>query len=112
MSEILGIIQLIAWIATIVGFYYKMRNDINLADVKTTSDIKAAAKKARTDNEATCVLIRLANERIEKIEQDRNNKWEQYGCDQKEQNNKLNEIVVGVKGIQTDMKWMKNKNSN
>lgn len=98
MQEILGIIQLIIWVITAAGFYFKMRNDINIAS--TT---------AKADNKATCVLIKLASERINKIEQDRLTKWNDYNKDQKEQNNKLNEIAVGIESIKNDVSWLKNK---
>lgn len=97
MSELLGIIQLIVWVVTVAGFYFKMRNDINIA-----------AQTARTDNEATCVSIKLTNKRIDKIDYDRNLKWREYYTDQKEQNNKLNEIATGIALIKKDVCWIKN----
>lgn len=98
MQEILGIIQLIIWIVAAAGFYYKMRNDINMAS--TT---------AKTDNKATCLSIKLTNKRIDKIAEDRERKWGNYNNDQKEQNNKLNEIAVGIESIKNDVSWLKNK---
>ena len=98
MSEILGIIQLIVWVVTIVGFYYKMRNDINLSN-----------QKAKTDNENTLLQIKLANERIDKIEAESKVRWVNHDNAQKEHNQKLTKIVVDIGKICTDMEWVKNK---
>ena len=95
MQEILTIIQLIIWIASAAGVYYKMRNDIALA-----------SKTAKTDNKATCLLIKLASERIDKIENDRNIRWMNYQEDQKDQDSKLSEIAIGIAKIQNNIKWI------
>lgn len=109
MENLLSIIQLIIWIATAVGLYYRMKNDIALSSAQ-----------AKTDNETTCLAIKLANERIDKMEQDRNARWckytkeqttrrNEYSNDQKEQNAKLAEIALGIARIQVDIKYLKEK---
>lgn len=98
MENLFGIIQLVIWILTAGSFYWKMRNDINLA-----------SQIAKTDNKATCLSIKITNERINKIMEDREKKWGDYNKDQRDQNNKLNKIAVGIEGIQKDIEWIKNK---
>jgi len=99
MQDLLGVVQLLIWIITVVAFYFKMRNDINLS----STNMKA-------DNKATRLLINLANERIDKIEQDRKFRWKNYSIEQKEQNKKLTEISVGIAKIQNDISWIRENN--
>lgn len=102
MTETLNYIQLIAWIATVVGLYFKMKHDISMA-----------ATKAATDNEAVITLIDTVKEEIEEIKEDRKEKWK--GCDDyrdkasdrlDKQCKKLNEINMGVAGLGKDVKWI------
>lgn len=98
MSEILGIIQLIAWVVTVAGLYFKMKNDISLA-----------SQASKTDNEAVCLSVKIESARIDKIEKDRDVRRREYSMDQKEQNNKLNEIAIGITAIKKDVCWIKNE---
>ena len=81
------IIQVISFMLVASAYYWKIRIDLKVIDM-----------------------------RIEKVEDNRREKWEKYDeqkikMDDKlsKQCDKLNEIAIGNKGIKTDLEWIKNK---
>lgn len=81
------IIQVVSFLLVAFAYYWKIRIDLKVVEM-----------------------------RIEKIEDDREEKWKEYHNQRKasddrlhNQCNKLNEIALGVRGIQTNIKWLMNK---
>ena len=105
MNNILEYIQLVVWVATASGLYWKMKNDITLA-----------GKKAKTDNKATIAIIETVKEEIKEIKNDREKRQHDYKELEKKtddrinnQCKKLNDIAVGIAGMCKDIKWIVKK---
>lgn len=108
MANILEYIQLIVWVATATGLYFKMKNDITLASAK-----------AKTDNQAVLALIATVQDEQEEIKKDRKEKW--AGCVQHKdkvaehmsrQCKRMNEMMLSIKGIEKDTQWIVKKFDN
>lgn len=81
------IIQVATMLIIFAGYYWKIRIDLKVVDM-----------------------------RINKIEEDRREKWINYGKQKEKieerltnQCDKLNEIAINIKSIQVDLRWVKEK---
>ena len=80
MDKIIGFIQLGVYIGSLVSFYWMLKSD-----------------------------VRLLKQRMDEIEEDRRVKWTDYKITKSRSCDKLNEVIVGVREIKTNLKWiMKN----